>query len=187
LTGRIIVLTTPIKISVHQEQLINYLFGRTLYRFDKVVKVHPPFRTPRKNSPHNVIKINLRVANLYPDKGKFHPGKHLRFDKVLNSFNVFELLYQGRKFFGLGIARKHGLINHTQHFLAAFNKYSSLGSAILKLDNSATAHLICPKINIVVLGKTCECFNPQVYPLVFGSRIQKGTYDEKRRTKIVRS
>jgi hypothetical protein len=43
----------------------------------------------------------------------------------------------------------------------------------------ATTCFICPEINIGFLDKSRENIKPQVYPLFFGTSIQKGTYDEK--------
>jgi hypothetical protein len=43
----------------------------------------------------------------------------------------------------------------------------------------ATTCFIFPEINIGFFGKSRETLNPQVYPLIFGSNIQKGTYDAK--------
>jgi hypothetical protein len=94
------------------------------------------------------------VVNPKPYQGKLSTNNGLNFHEAMDVTNVLELLHQLSKISGLRVARKHSIVHHAQRGTAEINKSSSLGSAILELDNTVTTCFVRPKINIGFGGKS---------------------------------
>jgi hypothetical protein len=115
------------------------------------------------------------VANFQPDQGKLGTGHHLSLNEVVDVAHILELVHELGKILGLRVPSKHGIVHHSQGTVAEVKKFSSLSSSILKLDNTSTAVFICPKINVIGLGKTKKGFNPRIHPLFLSGSIQDRT------------
>ena len=99
---------------VYLEQRINHLFSRTRYSLNMTIKLYSLLRALQKNSICNFVEINLRVMDPEPDQSKLRPSNHLRLYEAMNVPYVLEFFHQFSKILGLRIARKHGIVYHTQ-------------------------------------------------------------------------
>jgi hypothetical protein len=143
------------------------------------INVHFPLRHLEKKTLEDHVKIQFRVANLQPNQSKLGTSHHPSLHKVGDIAHILEIVHEFSKILGLMVARKHGIIYHGQGTIAEVEKLSSLGSSILKLDNTATASLVRPKINVIGSGKTKKALNPQIHPLFLSGSIQKRTYERQ--------
>jgi hypothetical protein len=120
------------------------------------------------------------MANLQPNQDKLGASHHLSLHKVVDIAHILEFVHEFSKISGLRVPRKHGIIHHGQGTMAEVEKSSSLGGSILKLNNTASAILIRPKINVISLGKTKKGFNSRVHSLLFGGSIQERAYEKQK-------
>jgi hypothetical protein len=120
------------------------------------------------------------VAYLQPDKGQISTSNHLGIHEVMDAAHVLKFIHELGNIIGLSVPRKHGIIHHGQGTGAEVKKFPNLGSSILKLHSTASAVFICPKIDVIRLGKSKKGFNSRIYSLFFGGSIQKRTYEQHR-------
>jgi hypothetical protein len=181
---RVVISVVLEEISVHLEEFINHPLGDRRHDHIMSINIYPPLRHLQKKSFKNLIKIQLRMANFQPDQIKLGVGYHLSLHEVVDIAHIVKLAHKFSKILGLRITRKHGILNHGQGTVVEVKEFSSLGSSVLKLDNTATASLVRPEINVIGPGKMCKALNPCIYPLFFGSSVQKRTHKKQRKKAI---
>jgi hypothetical protein len=142
--------------------------------------MYAPLRKLEQNCLDNLVKIQLRVANSHLDQSKLCANHHLSLHEVVDITHILKLAHQVSKIIGLGIPRKHGIVNHGQGIVAEVEESSSLGCSILKLNNTVSTIFVRPKINVIGLGKMKKGFNSRIYSLLFSGSIQKGTYEKQK-------
>jgi hypothetical protein len=165
---------------VYLKKLINHFFGDRRYSRIMLVNVHSPLRRLQVKSVNNLAKIQLLLANLQPDQGQLGTSHHLSLHEVMDVTHILKLTHKLGKIIGLRVPRKHGIIHHGQGTVAEVKKSSSLGSSILKLNNTVSAILIRSKIDVISLSKLKKGFNSRIHSLLFGGSIQERTMRNKR-------
>jgi hypothetical protein len=145
-----------------------------------LVNFYFSLRHLEKKALEDLVKIQLRVENLQPNQCKLGAIHHLSLHKIVDIAHFLEHVHECGKIFGLRVPRKHGIILHSQGTVAEVKEFSSLGSSILKLNNTVSAILIRSKIDVISLSKLKKGFNSRIHSLLFGGSIQERTMRNKR-------
>jgi hypothetical protein len=113
------------------------------------------------------------VADLQPNQRKLSTGHHLSLYKVVDTLHISELIHQLGKVCRLRVLKKQSIIHHGQSTAEEIAELSDLSGSILELNNSASAALVRPGVNIILFGKLKKDLDSHINALFFGDSIQK--------------
>ena len=94
----------------------------------------------------------------------------------MDSRSIPKFLHQTKKSVGRLVPRKHRLVNQGQCSGAEIKEFANLEGAVLKPNNLSGPLWSGPEQRTMVKRKVNEKICPCIYPSVFGSSVEKGTY-----------
>jgi hypothetical protein len=83
----------------------------------------------------------------------------------------------------LRVPRKQNTIYNGQSAAEEITELLDLSGSVLELNDSASAILVRPEVNIVMSGKLEKDLDSRINALVFNDNIQKGTKIHPRKTR----
>lgn len=164
------------ELRINPKKFVHHSFGYRGYIIINFANIPFLFRHLRQALGDNLAHIKLRMADFDHDHSKPGTSRELCPNKVMDLRGISKLLHQAKKSIGCFVPRKHCFINQRQGSGTGIQEIANLTGVVLKSDNLSGPFWSSPEQTAMVKGEIDEQVGPRVYPIIFSSNIEKGTY-----------